>query len=385
MSALHTGIQVMQNSFEREALVRALTILDRTAPKRAVIPILLQVQIDASAPGVVTFRTTDLDRQTTILFAPESGVAGAPFCAPCHDLLAWVKARPSGALISLSRDGSAAPLVATCAGARAQFATSPADDFPAPFKDAIVTARIEMPAPRLAAILDRTRLAISTEETRYYLNGIYISRDFMAPHDLFFVATDGHRLSETRIAMETEDFPGVIAPTLFIAALAPLLKGVKGPVTLELSSKIIRARVGDVTLDSNVVDGTFPDWQRVIPGDNNRVATFDGGLLAKILAPLAKGREPAKLIFAGDRLTVTQREAGSEMETTESMAVNWRDDKGKALEIGFNPRYLLDMLKSLPGGLTGPVTGLFAKAGSPALFTAANQEETRHVVMPLRV
>ena len=390
----------MQIAFERESFLRALVGLEQTTLRRTTIPILTCIRFDASNPESVTARTTNFEQQTTIQLSSTPGTPGAPFCTPCRDLLAWARARPDGALISLSRDGESAPLVASSGEARALFSTLPADDLPLLFDGDNVTARITLPATRLLDAIEQTRLAVSTETTRFYLNGIHISRDFRAPHNLLFVATDGHRLARTQIAMETDVFRDVIAPTAFIDALAPLLK--KGPrgaasCTLAIGPKMIRAQVNGLTLDSILVDGTFPDWRRVIPDNNDRIAIFDGAALARIITPAAKATKATKatksrtlatavrLAFRDGRLTVTRRDVESGLETVDSISADYNTEFRKFPEIGFDPRYLLDMLKTLPGGLKGAVTGCFADAGSPALFFVESSPETRHVVMPVRI
>ena len=380
----------MQTStLERESLVRALSSLAKTANQRH-FPVLTHAMF---APGAntVSIKTTNLDQQTTIALACES-TPGAPFLAPCKALLDWAKARPAGAHITLTPgDGKVS---ATCETAAASFAALAVDDFPALFPDAAAGAsRVALPAPRLAAMIEQVRPALSREETRYYLNGIYIHRAPDAPHELTFVATDGYRLAAAREPLPPMPIPSVIAPADFIAGLAGLLKGRKSDCNLTISPKYIAATIDGVTLESVVIDGTFPDWRRVVPGGNTKIAIFDRAALAAIIKPLAaiikplaakKGAPPAvKLRFDNGTLFIESRNDSGAAELDRIDAA-W--DSG-ALKIGFDARYLFAMLTSLAPSPDGRIMAAFADASSPALFWPVDGDRRAafHVVMSRRI
>jgi len=233
-------------------------------------------------------------------------------------------------------------------------------------------------------LIDKTRFAISTEETRYYLNGLYLHTVVEGGvTKLRAVATDGHRLALAEMPAPdgAAGVPGVIVPRKTVQEARRLLEDAGETVDLQISAQKIRFEFGRAALTSKVIDGSFPPYERVIPKDNNRVLTVDNTLFAKAVDRVAtisaeKSRsvkmaiEPGRVI-----LTVRNMEAGQGVEELEV------DYDGEPFEISFNARYLLDVTEQM-----GAVAEFrFATPGDPTLMLDPTDPDVQYVLMPLRV
>jgi DNA polymerase-3 subunit beta len=262
--------------------------------------------------------------------------------------------------------------------------TLPADDFPALSVDDLGHA-FTLPAADLKRLIDKTRFAISTEETRYYLNGIYLhAATSDGKPTLRAVATDGHRLAQAELPLPAgaKDMPGVIVPRKTVSELVKLVEDGDGEVRIELSPAKIRFTTSRVVLTSKLIDGTFPDYERVIPQGNDKKMEVDNKTFAEAVDRVStlssdKGRA-VKLAMQDGRLTlsVNNPDSGS---ASEEIAVEYGFDP---LEIGFNARYLLDISERLEGG-----TAEFqlADPGSPTLIRDGKDVSSLYVLMPMRV
>jgi DNA polymerase-3 subunit beta len=245
--------------------------------------------------------------------------------------------------------------------------------------------RFTVPAAELKRLIDKTQFAISTEETRYYLNGIFFHTiESGGAPVLRAVATDGHRLARVEIPAPkgAQDMPGIIIPRKAVAEIQKLIEDGGESVELELSSAKIRLSFGGVVLTSKLIDGTFPDYQRVIPAGNDKAMTVDLDIFAKAVDRVStisseRGRA-VKLAINDGRLTlsVNNPDSGS---ATEELEVDY---ESTALDIGFNARYLLDITGQLDGD-----TALFrlADPGSPTLIQDREGASALYVLMPMRV
>jgi len=363
---------------ERATLSRALGHVQSVVERRNTIPILSNVLISAEG-DVLRLMATDLDLQIVEEVPATVDMAGATTLS-AHTLFDIVRKVPDGAQITLEQKESR---VAVSAGrARFQLQTLPREDFPV-IGESDLPVQFSLPAELLRTIIDKTRFAISTEETRYYLNGIFLH----APKEqgtLRAVATDGHRLAryETALPAGAETMPDVIVPRKCVAEVRKLLDERDGDVAIALSGQKIRFRIGAAVLTSKLIDGTFPDYSRVIPTANDRLLRIDPATLAegvdRVTAIASEKTRAVKLTLDKDRVTlsVTSPENGTAAEDVPA-------DYGAAgFDVGFNSRYLLDILGQIDSDL---VEVHLADAAALTLIKEGEKAEALYVLMPMRV
>jgi DNA polymerase-3 subunit beta len=373
----------MRFSIERATLLKALGHVQSVVERRNTIPILSNVLLSADRNGV-SFSATDLDME----IVDETDVSvetPGQITAPAHTLYEIVRKLPEGADVELRFSGDDPRLTVSAGRSRFNLPVLPSGDFPVMSSEGL-GSRMVVDTGDLIRLIDKTRFAISTEETRYYLNGLYLHTvtDANGGAKLRAVATDGHRLALAEmIAPEgAEGAPGVIVPRKTIQEARRLLEDAGEQVELQISPAKIRFEFGRASLTSKVIDGSFPDYLRVIPKDNDRILTVDNGVFAQAVDRVAtisaeKSRsvkmavEPGRIV-----LTVRNMEAGQAVEELEA------DYSGEAFEIGFNARYLLDVA----GQIQGDVAEFrFADPASPTLVLDASDAGVQYVLMPLRV
>jgi DNA polymerase-3 subunit beta len=235
----------------------------------------------------------------------------------------------------------------------------------------------------LRGLIEKTRFAISTEETRYYLNGIYL-HEVPAQSMLRAVATDGHRLAQAQIARPegAKGMPGIIVPRKTVLEVVKLFEGVDGAVEVSLSASKIRFAAGDLVLTSKLIDGTFPDYERVIPRNNDKKMELDTRSFASAVdrvstISMEKGRA-VKLQIGGNKviLTVNNPDSGS---AEEEVACSYESDP---IDIGFNSRYLMDVASQMK---SDGMEFQLADAGSPTIIRDPSDEQALYVLMPMRV
>ena len=367
----------MKISIERSDLIKALGHVQNVVERRTTIPILSNVMLHAEGSDL-SFIATDLDIEVQETTPAMIETAGS-ITAPAHLLYDIARKLPDGAQISLAIDAS--ERLEIKAG-RSNFSLPllPAGDFPKMTADGF-THSFVLSASDLSRLIDKTRFAISTEETRYYLNGIYLHAHEGA---LRAVATDGHRLAlaELDLPNGASDLPGVIIPRKTIAEIRRLIDGGDSDVSLSISEAKIRFNYGTAVLTSKLIDGTFPDYERVIPKTNEKELVIDNKVFAsavdRVATISAEKSRSVKLSLTQDtlELTVNNPEHGN---AHEQLMVDYSDDP---LEIGFNAKYLLDVT----GQIQSRDTTLFLDGpASPALVKDADDPATLFVLMPLRV
>jgi DNA polymerase-3 subunit beta len=372
----------MKFTIERTALIKALGHVQSVVERRNTIPILSNVLLSAERRGVA-FAATDLDMEI-VDFADARVDAPGQITAPAHTLYEIVRKLPEGAEVELRYTGDDPRLQVSAGRSRFNLPILPAGDFPVMSSDGLST-RITVDANDLIRLIDKTRFAISTEETRYYLNGLYLHIVGEGPSaKLRAVATDGHRLALAEmIAPEgSAGTPGVIVPRKTVQEARRLLEDAGETVDLQVSPSKVRFEFGRASLTSKVIDGSFPDYVRVIPRDNQKIVRIDNGLFAqavdRVATISAEKSRSVKLAIESGRLTLTVRnmDAGQAVEEIEI------EYDGDPFEIGFNARYLLDVC----GQIGGEVMELrFADPSSPTLVVDPTDPGVRYVLMPLRV
>jgi DNA polymerase III subunit beta len=375
--------RAMKINVERGAFLKALGHVQNVVERRNTIPILSNVLIQA-AKGRVKLTATDLDIEI-VESLPADVLRNGAATAPAHMLYDIVRKMPEGTQVQAEvLSGDAGRLAVSAGSVRFELACLPQEDFPQMSAGAL-PHRFRLDASDLIALIEKTRFAISTEETRFYLNGIYLhaAKDGKEPH-LRAVATDGHRLARYELGLPdgASDIPGVIVPRKTVAELRRLLEDAEDGIEIGLSDTKIQFTFAGVELTSKLIDGSFPDYQRVIPTANDKVLTLDAKdfsqAVDRVSTISADRTRAVKLNLDNDRVTlsVVNPESGT---ATEELGANYRAD---AIEIGFNARYLLDITGQIAGK---DVRFLLADAGSPTLIEDTEDGRTLYVLMPMRV
>jgi DNA polymerase-3 subunit beta len=371
----------MKLTIERAALLKSLAHVQSVVERRNTIPILSNVLIEAG-DGRLELTATDMDLTVVEQVAAEVGDPGAT-TAPAHTLYDIVRKLPEGAQVELVTGGDGQM---TLSSGRSTFtlATLPKEDFPTGADDGLPQS-FSMAAGELKNLVDRTRFAISTEETRYYLNGIYLHAAASGEVAVLrAVATDGHRLArfEMPLPAGAQDMPGVIVPRKTVGELRKLIEESDQPVQVALSDTKVRFAFDSTELTSKLIDGTFPDYERVIPSGNDKVMgvacrIFQAAVDRVSTISTEKSRA-VKLALADGNLTLsaTSPESGSAVEEIEV------DYGGEALEIGFNSRYLLDIAQQIEGESAEFV---LSDAASPTIVRDVDDASALYVLMPMRV
>ena len=372
----------MKLTIERAALLRALGHVQSAVERRNTIPILSNVLLSAERDRL-TFSATDLDMEI-VDEAPAQVDQPGQITAPAHTLYEIVRKLPEGADVSLAFTGEDPRLTVQAGRSRFNLPVLPAGDFPVMSAEGL-SGSFMLDVGDLIRLIDKTRFAISTEETRYYLNGLYLHTVMQdGEARLRAVATDGHRLAlaEMPAPEGAMGSPGVIVPRKTIQEARRLMEDAGNEVELSVSQAKVRFDFGRAALTSKVIDGSFPDYVRVIPKDNQKIATVDNALFAAAVDRVAtisaeKSRsvkmsiEPGKMV-----LTVRNMEAG---QAVEELEIEYNDEP---FEIGFNARYLLDVTGQI-GAENAELR--FADPASPTLVLDPSDRGVQYVLMPLRV
>ena len=370
----------MRVTIERSALLKALNHVQSVVERRNTIPILSNVLIQASR-GVVKLTATDLDIEIVEQVAADVSKEGAT-TAPAHMIYDIVRKLPDGAQLELEVGPDSGRLSVNAGRSRFQLQALPPEDFPN-LNAGDLSHSFAVPAADLKNLIDKTRFAISTEETRYYLNGIYLP-EVAKEGMLRAVSTDGHRLAQAQAALPSgaAGMPGVIVPRKTVLEVVKLLEGVEGDIAVSLSAAKIRFTLAGMVLTSKLIDGTFPDYERVIPRHNDKLVEVDTRLFSDAVdrvstISMEKGRA-VKLNIANGKIifTVNNPDSGS---AEEEVACSYDREP---VDIGFNARYLLDIAGQLK---SGNAHLLLADAGSPTIVKDPGDETALYVLMPMRV
>jgi DNA polymerase III subunit beta len=360
----------MKLTAERNHLSTVLAKIAGIVERKTTIPILQNVVLTAG-DGTLTIKGTDLDIEVTSSL-PATVEKQGETTVSADMLASIVKKAPSGALISIHED--AGYLHVTFGRSKFKLATMDSADYPN-MTNGDYTAEFDIEADQLGRLFGKTAFAMSTEESRYYLNGVYLH-----PTDegITAVATDGHKLA--RVVLDQEaDFPGVIVPRKTVGEVSKSLN--ENPVTVSVSDTKIRFKSGETVIVSKVIDGTFPDYSRVIPTGHPHTAVVvaaDVRAASDRVAMVAEDKTRAVALSIGDGVIGLQsRGSASEAEDEVDAEVT-----GDAVKLGFNSRYLAEALAQCDGGT---VTIRYKDAGSPCLIEPSEDTGFMALVMPVRI
>ena len=380
----------MKLTIERVALLKALGHVQSVVERRNTIPILSNVLLRAdgvASGGTLALSATDMDLEI-VEQVPARIERTGRITAPAHTLYDIVRKLPEGAQIEIDVNGERGATVLRCGRSIFTLACLPPEDYPV-MASGELGHRFTVTAAELKTLVDRTRFAISTEETRYYLNGIYLhaTKSDEVPV-IRAVATDGHRLARVEIVLPegAAGMPGIIVPRKTVLELRKLIEESEDEIQLALSETKIRFDVGNATLTSKLIDGTFPDYDRVIPTANDKVLEVKCKDFAEAVDRVAtistEKSRAVKLAIApganGGSLAVsaTSPENGTAVEELEVRYLS------EPLEIGFNSRYLLDIASQIEGE---GAQFVMSDSASPTIVRDRADSSALYVLMPMRV
>ena len=367
----------MHFEISREALIKPLQLVTGVVERRQTLPVLSNVLL-VLEKGQLSLTGTDLEVELVGRVSVGAGARDGEVTIPARKLMDICKSLPDDATLKVDVDDNKA--VIRHGRSRFSLSTLPASDFPS-VEESAGTLEFSISQSALKSMLDSTSFAMAQQDVRYYLNGLLVevSADYLR-----VVATDGHRL-----AMHTEKMKiagasklQVIVPRKGILELSRLLGDGDEPVSLVLGTNHIRARTKDFTFTSKLVDGKFPDYDRVLPKGGDKVLTAVRNDLRQALnrtAILSNEKfRGIRLMLANDELKIVANNPEQE-EAEEIISVEY---KGASLEIGFNVSYLVDVLGVLS---TDSVQMILADSNSSVLIQATENSPSLYVVMPMRL
>jgi len=375
----------MKFSVDRAVLLKALAHVQSVVERRNTIPILANVLLEAREAGL-KLTATDMEIAVVEEIPGVTVSREGRTTAPAGTLYEIVRKLPDSAKVELDHPGGDAQLTLRAGRFDAKLAVLPVDDFPS-MTEGKLPHKFALPAGQLRELIDRTRFAISTEETRYYLNGIYLhATEAGGVKVLRAVATDGHRLArvEEPLPDGATGMPGVIVPRKTINELRKLAEEVQDEIAIALSDTKIRFTLGTVQLTSKLIDGTFPEYERVIPRGNDKVLKVAKKDFAEAVARVAgissERSRPVKLSIDRNHLllSATSPELGQAQEELDGDTVSYENGP---IEIGFQARYLNDITDQI----VDQVEFRFADGSAPTIVTDSAKPEALYVLMPMRV
>ena len=363
----------------------ALKAINAVVEKRTTVSICATVLV-RSTPGQMFLTGTDLDImiEKTVDLEDAGANKAMSFCVDAATLASIAGKLPAEGVAAIEADGNSG-ITIKCGRARFKLPTLSADDFPL-LAGGDWHAQWEQDGTQLVQMIESVRFAISTEETRYYLNGIYVHVPDGSECQ-FAAATDGHRLARFHCdaAEGAEEMPGIILPRKAVAALAQLLDEEGGKVDVAVSTSKFRFEIGTTVLTGKLIDGTFPDYTRVIPAANRLDCWFEPGPLAEAVERVLtiSSDKSRSIAFTFDAKAITLEVVSPENGTaSEEVPCEY---EGEALRIGFNGSYLLDVLRHLKGGGDERARVKLADPTAPSLWQTSDDAARLYVLMPLRV
>lgn len=366
----------MKLEAKREQLLKPLQAVLGAVERRQTLPILTNVLLTADAHSI-TMTATDLEVELSAHLELAVEIPGAT-TLPARRLHEILRALPDDANVTISVEDEKA----TIRSGRSRFVlgTLPPSDFPG-LEDLPFDNRLELAQGTLRGMIERCHFAMAVSDVRYYMNGMLLE---VGAEYLRLVATDGHRLAlqELTVSIEEQQPRQMIVPRKGVLELVRLLADSDAPVSLQFSANHLRVTLGEIRFTSKLIDGQFPDYQRVLPRDSHLVVIADRQVLRTALARagIVLNDKAMSIALQLDNwmLRIKARNQDQE-EAEEEVEINY---DGGALEIGFNVTYLLDAIGALRGELAKIS---FTDANSSCLIEEAEGANGRHVIMPMRL
>ena len=368
---------------EHRPLLRAVTHAQGVVERRNTLPVLSNVLIDAREGTLrVTATDTDIEIIETVpdaqITTPGAAMADARMF---YDI---IRKSPDGSQIEIEHDDKNDNLNIKIGRSRFHLRSLKSESFPT-FSDEELPHRFVVGSDELRRLINKTRFIIPNEETRHYINGMFIHRkEIDGVEKMRAAVTDGHRLACISLTLPSgaEEIPGVIIPRKTINELQKLLEGVDEDVTCWVSDNKCRFELDGVVLTSKLIDGTFPDYERVIPSDNDRSLVVNGKAFSeavdRVSTITSEKSRAVKMALEANLLRVSATNLDGE-DAQEDVSANY---SAEDMEIGFNGNYLLDISGACDGE---DATFSLKDAGSPAIIRDSEDEELLYILMPMRI
>ena len=375
----------MKFTIERSALSKALSHIQNVVERRHTNPLLSNVKINAD-DGRITLFATDNELEICENTPADVEEKGS-ITAPAHKLYEIIRKLPEGAQIAFTMNAEKEQINIVSGRSKFALPTMAGEDFPS-IAEGDMPTKFTLTSQTLKDLIERTSFAVSTEETRYYLNGIYLHETTSKNEKVLrAVATDGHRLAyaDTVLPQGAEGMAGIIVPRKAIGELGKLLAEESGDVQIALSNYKIRFALGDLVLTSLLIEGTYPDYERVIPQENDKCLEVEAPVLMAAVdrvAVVSEKSRAVKLSISKNKIVVSATSAENENEKSSAEDEIEVKYDGEGVDIGFNYRYLLDVLGQIKGGL---VQIAMLDSNSPTVLTDLSDANVLFVLMPMRV
>jgi DNA polymerase-3 subunit beta len=373
---------LMKLTIDRADLMRALSHVQSVVERRNTIPILSNVRLDAK-DGMLSLSATDMDLEMNESVSAGVTTEGST-TTPAHTFHDIVRKLPDDSQVELTLEPGGSMMTVMSGRSKFKLSCLPVSDFPE-LGQGDMNVSLAIPAKELRELFDRTRFAMSNDETRHYLNGIYFhAAESNNVNVLRAVATDGHRLAQFEMPLPdgASDMTGVIIPRKAVLEIRKLIEEAADAITIKLSENKVRFEFDHVVMTSKLIDGTFPDYQKVIPQGNDKIVEVNPKLFTSAIDRVStistEKTRAVKLAIDGTTMTLSAQSADSG-SATEDIEVS---NDNTTLEIGFNSKYLLDITAQIDSDNCRMV---LADAGGPTILQDAADGSALYVLMPLRV
>jgi DNA polymerase-3 subunit beta len=362
---------------QRDTLLAPLQSVSGIVERRHTLPILSNVLLEKSGDRL-TFLATDIEIQVTTAAEGSGGDGDGAVTTGARKLQDILRSLPEGAEVSLILEDKR--LQVRSGRSRFTLQTLPANDFPRMTMSEGETRQFQISQKTFRQLLGKTQYSMATQDVRYYLNGLLL---LVEGSELRAVATDGHRLAYASVEIEA-DFPRqeMILPRKTVLELNRLLADSDEPLTVTLAANQVRFSFGLVVLVSKVIDGKFPDYERVVPATLRHHLTVGRQTLVQAMnraAILTNEKFRGVRVVLGDNSLKLVAANAEQEEAEEELEVQY---SGEAIDVGFNVGYLLDVLNNVH---SNEIQWSFNDANSSSLITIPGDDRFKYVVMPMRI
>jgi len=369
----------MNFSISQAIAIKCLNHVIGSTDKKDFLDILSSVKVDIF-DGTAKFTTTNLDMQSSDS-TPVQTNDNFSFLAPIHSIMEVVKNLPSTAEINFSIESSNS-LVLKLKSGKFTFdvSTLPVQDFPV-MPNTNFEYNIKIQPLKLLECIKKTQFSISNDEARYNLNGLMIQ---IENEKMNFVSTDGHRLSIATIDFTSStDLPNSIIPKRAVSEISKIITGLTEDVTINVSSNKISVHAGSVVFTSKLIDGSFPDYKRVIPSSNDKILSVECGILAKaveLVSVANMGQDNKGMIFSISEKGIAISSKIDSCQASEFVSATYTSTEEAVMK--YNYRYVLDVLSNI-----GKKDCLFkiSSPDAPVLITPSDDENLKFIIMPMKM